>query len=96
MSVSSKLSKDEIYKNAKDFSETHKNDCYEDGQAQTFLNEFFNIFGIDRKKVAKFEEHPPNSSKQMDLFWPKILLVGSLERMISNPLFLRLSKRRLA
>lgn len=75
MSSSSELSLDEIYKNAKEFSETHKNDKKENAQSQTFLNEFFEVFGIDRKTVAKFERNPDNDPDRMDLFWSKNLLV---------------------
>jgi len=74
--LTSILSVEEIKINAIKFSKEHKKDNYEIGEAQTFLNEFFAVFGIDRKKVAKFEVHPDeNDPDRMDLFWSKKLLV---------------------
>jgi len=75
MASSSILSLDEIYANAKKFSENHKNDKKENAESQTFLNEFFDVFGIDRKTVAEFERNPDNDPKRMDLFWPKNILI---------------------
>lgn len=76
MIISNELPLDEIKTNAIKFSKEHKRDHYEIGEAQTFLNEFFKVFGIDRKTVAKFEVHPDeNNPDRMDLFWPKKLLV---------------------
>jgi len=75
MSSTNILSIDEIYKNAKDFSKVHKNDKKENAESQTFLNEFFDVFGLDRKKVADFERNPDNNPDRMDLFWPKNMLI---------------------
>jgi len=76
MSSTNILSVDEIYKNAKDFSKAHKNDKKENAESQTFLNEFFAVFGLDRKIVAEFERNPgSNESKRMDLFWRKNMLI---------------------
>ena len=50
----------------------------ESSDKQTFYNEFFNIFGIDRIKVAVFEQQVEklnNRRGSIDLFWPKKLLV---------------------
>lgn len=33
----------------------HKNDVKENAEAQSFLNDFFAIFGIQRKTVGSFE-----------------------------------------
>src|SRR3546814_4880215 len=43
------------------------------------LNEFFDIFGVDRKRVAVFEKKieliERNKRGFIDLFWPSVLLV---------------------
>jgi len=67
----------EIRTRATNFVKDHKNDSSEQSEKQTFWNEFFYIFGIDRKRVATFEK----AVKRMeglgfiDLFWPGKLIV---------------------
>jgi hypothetical protein len=69
----------EIRRRAKEFSTRWKTAHYEKGESQTFYNEFFQIFGIDRKRVAIFEKKialiDANRRGFIDLFWPSILLV---------------------
>jgi hypothetical protein len=69
----------EIRRRAKDFSTRWKDAHYEKGETQTFYNEFFQIFGIDRKRVAIFERKIEliDAGKRgfIDLFWPSVLLV---------------------
>lgn len=69
----------EIRRRAKDFSERWRTAHYEKGETQTFYNEFFQIFGIDRKRVAIFERKieliDANKRGFIDLFWPSVLLV---------------------
>jgi len=51
---------------------------YERGETQTFYNEFFDIFGTPRKRVAAFEEPVKklgNKQGFIDLFWKGVLLV---------------------
>jgi hypothetical protein len=63
---------------ANQFSERWKEAKYERGEAQTFWNEFFSIFEIDRKRVASFEEPVKKlGGKQgyIDLFWRGKLLI---------------------
>ena len=45
----------EIRQRARVFAERWKDARYEKGETQSFYNEFFEIFGLDRKKVAIFE-----------------------------------------
>ena len=46
----------EIRSRATTFAYEWRNaDGYEKGQSQTFWNEFFEVFGISRKRVASFE-----------------------------------------
>ena len=47
-----RLGWDEIKRRARDFSERWHDAHYEKGETQTFYNEFFGLFGVDRKAVA--------------------------------------------
>ncbi|MFC2170503.1 DNA methyltransferase [Calditrichota bacterium] len=73
----SKLSWNEIRQRAIQFSKDWKGKHSENSEAQTFWNEFFDVFGIKRRSVASFEE-PVKSLKdtyhRIDLFWPGTLL----------------------
>ena len=72
------LSWNEIRVRAKAFSEEFADETYEKGGTQTYYNEFFQVFGIKRRQVARYEEHIKklnNKSGFIDLFWPKVLLV---------------------
>ena len=63
---------------ASKFAEEWKTAGYERGQSQTFYNEFFEIFGVKRRRVASFEEpvkKANNAQGFIDLFWKGILLV---------------------
>lgn len=57
----------------------HKDDVKENAEAQSFLNDFFAIFDIQRKTVGSFElavkMEGDRSSKRIDLLWPGTLLV---------------------
>ncbi len=51
---------------------------YERGETQTFYNEFFQLFGITRRRVASFEHGvnlPDKKRGYLDLFWKGKLLV---------------------
>ena len=50
-----RLSWNEIRVRAAHFAEEWKLAHYERGESQTFYNEFFEIFGITRRRVANFE-----------------------------------------
>ncbi len=59
---------------AADWAEAH----YEKGDTQTFYNEFFEVFGVKRRKVASFEEPVRLLGEKrgfIDLFWKGKLLV---------------------
>ena len=51
-----RLSWNEIRIRAARFAEEWKGAYYERGQSQTFYNEFFEVFGVTRRRVASFEE----------------------------------------
>jgi hypothetical protein len=69
----------EIRARAGAFSEQHKNARYEKGETQTFYNDFFECFGVNRRQVATYEQRVKNlpGDKQgfIDLFWPGTLIV---------------------
>lgn len=73
-----RLSFNEIRTRAAQFAATYADATYEKGETQTFYNDFFAIFGVERRSVARYEEHVKkldNRSGFIDLFWPKVLLV---------------------
>ena len=73
-----RLSWNEIRARAAQFADEWKDSGYEKGETQSFYNEFFEIFGVKRRTVARYEEHVQrvdDSSGFIDLFWPGVLLV---------------------
>ncbi len=73
-----RLSWNEIRARAAEFAREWKDSGYEKGETQSFYNEFFEIFGVKRRTVARYEEHVQrldDSSGFIDLFWPGVLLV---------------------
>ena len=73
-----RLSWNELRPRAAKFARDWADAAYEKGETQSFYNEFFAIFGTQRRSVARYEEHVTrldNSSGFIDLFWPKVLLV---------------------
>jgi hypothetical protein len=76
------LSWNEIRDRAIAFSKEWKDETREQAEAQTFWNEFFKVFGIERKRVAIFEKQVDLSrvkkklkSGRIDAFWKGVLLV---------------------
>ena len=73
-----RLSWNEIRARAAGFSKEWKEACYEKGETQSFYNDFFEIFGVKRRSVGRYEQHVQkldDSSGFIDLFWPGVLLV---------------------
>ena len=73
-----RLSWNEIKTRASNFSKEWSGAVYEKGESQSFYNDFFEIFGVRRRSVARYEEHVAkldNRSGFMDLFWPGVLIV---------------------
>ncbi len=63
---------------AHQFVSTYADEQKENAEAQSFLNDLFNIFGIPRRRVASFERPvkvDDKGTKRIDLFWPGLLLV---------------------
>ena len=73
-----RLSWNEIQSRAAEFSREWADATYEKGEAQSFYNDFFEIFDVKRRSVARYEEHVKklnNKSGFIDLLWPGVLLV---------------------
>src|SRR3989442_15033787 len=73
-----RLSWNEIRVRAARFADEWKHAHYEKSESQTFYNEFFEIFGITRRRVANFEEPVKRLGDArgfIDLFWKGVLLV---------------------
>ncbi len=72
------LSWNEIKSRALNFSKEWKEAHYEKGETQSFYNDFFDVFGISRRKVGFYEQSIKkldNRQGFIDLFWPGTLLV---------------------
>ncbi len=68
----------EVRARAAVFAEDWKDVAYEKGETQSFCNAFFDVFGVQRRNVARYEQHVSkldNHSGFIDLFWPGVLLV---------------------
>ncbi|MCY3973380.1 MAG: class I SAM-dependent DNA methyltransferase [Candidatus Dadabacteria bacterium] len=67
------LSWNEIRARALAFSKEWKDETSEKAASQTFWDEFFEIFGVRRRRVASFEKHVKGGF--IDLLWKGVLLV---------------------
>lgn len=77
------LSWNEIKNRAINFSKEWETEEKEHAESQSFWNDFFNIFGISRKRVASFEEPVKKLGEKrgrIDLFWKGTLLVEHKSR----------------
>ena len=73
-----RLDWNDIRARAAKFAEEWKDAHYERGETQTFYNEFFELFGVTRRRVASFEHGvalPENKRGYLDLFWKGKLLI---------------------
>ena len=73
-----RLSWNEVRVRAAKFVREWADAAYEKGETQSFYNEFFEIFGVRRRNVARYEAHVKkldNRSGFIDLFWPGVLIV---------------------
>lgn len=76
----------EIRKRAMEFSKEWQGESREKAEAQTFWNEFFNIFGITRRRIASFEEPVKklgDKAGSIDLFWKGVLVLEHKSRGLS-------------
>ena len=73
-----RLSWNEVRVRAAIFAEEWRDAAYEKGETQSFYNAFFQVFGVQRRSVARYEEHVrklDDRSGFIDLFWPGVLIV---------------------
>ena len=73
-----RLSWNEIRVRAAAFAGEWRDAAYEKGETQSFYNDFFEVFGVRRRSVARYEEHVAKLDNRfgfIDLFWPGVLLV---------------------
>ncbi|MGN6800867.1 MAG: class I SAM-dependent DNA methyltransferase [Ginsengibacter sp.] len=72
------LSWNEIKSRAIAFTNEWKDEESEEGEAKSFWDAFFHVFGIHRRRIASFEHHVKllnNKDGYIDLFWPGTLIV---------------------
>ena len=72
------LSWNEIKSRAIQFSKEWENETSEDAEAKSFWDDFFNVFGISRRRVATFETKVTKGDRKggfIDLLWKGNLLV---------------------
>ena len=73
-----RLSWNEVRARAAAFTRDWQDAAYEKGETQSFYNDFFEVFGVRRRTVARYEERVAsldNRSGYIDLFWPGVLIV---------------------
>ena len=73
-----RISWNEIRIRARQLANEWQDAGYEKGETHTFYNEFFQVFGVTRKRVAYFEEPVKLLGAKrgfIDLFWKGVLLI---------------------
>ena len=77
------LSWNEIKARAVAFSKEWKDESSEDAEAKSFWDDFFNVFGISRRRVATFEEQVHKIGEKtgyIDLLWKGVILIEHKSR----------------
>lgn len=77
------LSWNEIKTRALSFSKEWETESSEEAEAKSFWDDFFNVFGISRRRVATFEESVrklDNRQGFIDLLWKGVILVEHKSR----------------
>ena len=73
------LSWNEVRTRAATFANEWRDAAYERGETQSFYNAFFQVFGVQRRSVARYEEHVAKLGSRrpgfIDLFWPGVLII---------------------
>jgi type I restriction-modification system DNA methylase subunit len=79
----------EMRENAEAFILRWRGTTAERAEAQTFTNEFFQIFSLDRKNLAQFEKSIQKKDETgtgfADLFWSGKLIIESKSAHLDNP-----------
>ncbi|MBP7126197.1 class I SAM-dependent DNA methyltransferase [Myxococcota bacterium] len=81
--MAANLSWNEIQARAVEFQSRWAGEASEDAEAKTFWNEFFQVFGVDRRRVASFEARVrllEEKQGRIDCFWPGLLLIEHKSR----------------
>lgn len=77
--MNGKMSYNEIRARVVRFVDEWNDAEYERGEAQSFYDDFFRVFGLDRRRVAAYERQvkkiSPSRSGFIDLLWPGTLIV---------------------
>ncbi|WP_287596324.1 DNA methyltransferase [Thermomonas sp.] len=72
------LSLNEIRERARAFAKEWAGESSERAEAQSFWNDFFNVFGVNRRRVAVFEQKATrftgSTHGRIDVFWPGVML----------------------
>ena len=77
------LTWNEIKTRAAAFVHEWRDETREHAEAKTFWDDFLRVFGVDRRRVATFEEAVKKAGgKQgfIDLFWPGVLIAEHKSR----------------
>ncbi|WP_372779195.1 class I SAM-dependent DNA methyltransferase [Litorivivens sp.] len=77
------LSWNEIRDRAVTFVREWEDESSEHAEAKTFWDEFFQVFGVSRRRLAAFEKHVKKADGKdgfIDLFWPGMLLAEHKSR----------------
>jgi len=77
------LSWNEIRSRALQFSKDWEGESSEHAEAKSFWDDFFNIFGISRRRIASFEQHIKKVDGKdgfIDLLWKGVLLIEHKSR----------------
>jgi type I restriction-modification system DNA methylase subunit len=77
------LSWNEIKTRATVFANEWKDEVSEDAEAKSFWDDFFNVFGISRRRVASFEQQVKkldNKTGFIDLLWKGMILIEHKSR----------------
>ena len=73
------LSRTEMQNRARKFASDWKDESRENAEAQSWWNDFFNIFGVERRQVATFERWATRASTgnkgRIDVFMPRVMIV---------------------
>ena len=72
------LSWNEIKSNSLEFANEWKNETRENAEAKSFIDDFFKVFGVSRRRVATFETKVKKIDGKdgfIDLLWKGIILI---------------------
>ncbi len=71
------ISKNEIRARARAFAKEWEKETYEDGEAKSFWDDFFTVFGVSRRRVATFEYSVKKEDGRqgfVDVLWKGVML----------------------